>query len=74
MHPMRLETRMSGFVLVCLAVRAYGVQTVGGRWEASLLDPESAAANLPWWKSRAERVNTARQTSHTSRGLDQAHA
>ena len=74
-------------VWLCLCVsgnQEHGVQTVDGRWEASLLDPESAAANLPWWKPRAERVNTAPvnrrrrdaavcgQTSHTCRGLERS--
>ena len=49
-------------VWLCLCVsgdQAHGVQKVAGSWQVSRLDPESAATDLRWWKSRAGRVNTA---------------
>ena len=50
---------MVGFCLCVSGNQAHGVQKVAGGWKVSLLDPESAATDLPWWKSRAKRVNTA---------------
>ena len=44
-------------VWLCLCVsgnQAHGVQTVGGRWKASLLDPESAATDLLWYQGQSE--------------------
>ena len=72
------------FVFVCLAIRRVVFRKVAGSWQVSLLDPESAATNLPWWETREGRVNTAPvnrrrwvtavcgQTSHTCRSLNDA--
>ena len=46
-HPMPLQTWMSGFCLSVSGNQAHGVQTVAGRWKASLLDPESLQQIYP---------------------------
>ena len=50
---------MFGFCLCVSGNQAHGVQKVEGSWQVSPLDPESAATDSPWWKSRAGRMNTA---------------
>ena len=39
--------------------QAHVVQKIAGSLQVSSLDPEGAATDLPWWKSRVRRVNTA---------------
>ena len=62
----------------------HGVQKVGGSWQVSPLDPESAATDSLWWKSRTRRMDAAPvnrrrrdtavcgQTSRTCRSLNDA--
>ena len=59
MYTMPLETWMSGFCFCVSGNQAHGVQKAAGSSQVSLLDLESAATDLPLWKSRAGRVNTA---------------